>query len=132
LGLEYLIDELPSVILDHMRSNDVDKLWDPAIEDIEHVYEHTTDNCPLQELLIICFAAKSHEKQTIILAAPEAFVRGYALHFSASRYDSTYDFRVRHARSTSGCSKMAALELGTTVTFPLCVAQIKQQFYIRA
>jgi hypothetical protein len=125
--MKYLIDQLPSGILGHMLSNQVDELWDPTIEDIEHVYEHTSDMCPLRELLIICFVNTSREKQTIIPVAPEAFVRGYALHVSDSRYDSIHALRFQYTQSTLGCSKVAALEFGTTLIFPLCDSDVHQR-----
>lgn len=118
-GLDYLIDALPPEILHYMLANGIDEDWDPNLQDIEHVYEHTSDACPLRELLIISFAKSCHDKQAIIFNAPESFVRSYALHASASSNNSIYDFRSRQMRTTRSCSQTAALDFNTVLIFPL-------------
>lgn len=82
---EYLIDELAAETIECMRSNLGSKEWTPRVDDIEHIYERTSEDSLLREMLVICLSlSTSSDRPSILRAAPAAFVREFAVHISTN------------------------------------------------
>jgi hypothetical protein len=77
---EYLIDDIASDAIDHMRSKYEGEQWLPNMNEIERIYDNTPEKSPLRQFVVFCFRNNPVSGQEAILeSAPDSFVREFAI-----------------------------------------------------
>jgi len=117
---EYLVEELASDTIRRMLSELEYNHWTPTVHETERIYERTSADSPLRGLLVTCLSSSdSSEKPSVLQAAPDAFVRDFAVHVSTYTYSHLGDFTTRHGHPSLKVTLSGLLKLDSTISFQL-------------